>query len=214
MKKRIGTNVYKPSEFQHNINYVQEIYNETNNIYQDFCKLLWDFEKQFKIEDHEAHLDTPQRLTKMYLDDLLIGYTQKPEEILNKVFIADNEEMIIMKDIPFVSLCSHHWLPFIGHAHIGYIPDEKRVVGLSKLPKLVYCFSRRFQLQEKMTTEIADSLYNIVKPKGCIIVIKATHLCSQIRSAKTEQAQMVTSAIRGCFNKPEVKQEFLSLLGA
>jgi len=162
--------------------------------------------------DIESEENTPSRLTKMYTQELLSGYNQKPEEILSKRFEAKSNDMVIVKNIPFVSLCSHHWLPFIGKAHVGYVPEAKQVVGLSKIPRLVNCFARRFQMQENMTTEIADSLNNIVKPQGCIVITNAQHLCAQIRGVQSEGTTMTCSAVRGCFEDTTIRHEFLELI--
>jgi GTP cyclohydrolase I len=145
-------------------------------------------------------------------EELLIGYSKKPDEILSKVFPASSKDMVIVKNIWFVSLCAHHWLPFIGHCTIGYIPKEK-IVGLSKIPRLVHCFARRFQVQEDMTSQIADALYDSpLQPQGCIVVTKAKHLCSEIRGVQTRNSNMIVSAIRGCFEDKTVRQEFFNLV--
>jgi len=162
--------------------------------------------------DKESLENTPNRLAKMFVNELLIGYKESPEEILSKQFETDNNEMIIIKDIPFVSLCTHHWLPFIGIAHVGYLPKNNKIVGLSKIPRIVKCFSRRFQIQENMTSQIADSIFNILKPEGVIVITEAQHLCAQIRGVQAHSVKMKCSAIRGCFEKPEIKEEFLKLL--
>jgi GTP cyclohydrolase IA len=170
--------------------------------------------KESKINiDAESHFNTPKRLSKMFLDELLIGYSQNPQEILSKQFDSKSDDMVIVKDISFVSLCAHHWLPFIGKCHVGYIPNNKKVVGLSKIPRLVNCFSRRFQIQENMTAEIADNLFLALNPAGCIVVCEASHLCAKIRGVQNEQVKMITSALRGCFEKEKVKKEFMQLIG-
>jgi len=183
-----------------------------DEVIQDFAKILDNFSHilNFGIET-ESKENTPQRLQKMYLDELLVGYTQNPTGILSKRFPVEKDDMIIVKSIPFVSLCSHHWLPFIGEAHIGYIPN-KEAVGLSKIPRLVQCFAKRFQIQENMTSQIADSLYKELSPKGCIVVVEAEHLCAQIRGVQSKGTKMQTSSICGCFEKPEIKDEFLKLI--
>lgn len=187
--------------------------------------------KQLDVKDKESLKNTPQRLAKMFENELLVGYRQDPEEILSKRFLIDKDDMIIVKDIPFVSLCSHHWLPFHGVAHVAYIPNKQddshiliqeqngikkiitkfEIVGLSKISRLVNCYAKRFQLQEQMTNEIADSLYEYLNPAGCAIITKAQHMCSYIRGIKSNSS-MICSAIRGAFEKPEVKSEFLRLL--
>lgn len=183
-----------------------------NEVEGCFSTILEGFEKILKFESDEDCIEnTPERITNMYFNELLAGYKQNPEEILKKRFEAENNEMIIIKDISFVSLCAHHWLPFMGKCSIGYIPKDKKLVGLSKLPRLVNCFSRRFQIQENMTSEIANALYTILKPEGCIVVCEAEHLCAKIRGIQNDGVKMVTSAVRGCFQEKEVKDEFLEL---
>ena len=162
--------------------------------------------------DEEVRKCTPNRLAKMYSNELLMGYKQDPKTILSKRFKSNSNDMIIIKDIEFVSLCAHHWLPFIGHMHFGYIPNKKEIVGLSKIPRLVNCFARRFQVQENLTSEIVDAFYNIVKPKGCIVISEAQHLCAQIRGVQNKEAKMKVSAIRGCFNNDKIRSEFLKLM--
>ena len=184
-------------------------------IQKHFRDLLDSLEGYFKQEicDKESMANTPARLEKMYTKELLKGYNENPTEILSKVFTSKSNDMVIVKEIPFVSLCSHHWLPFIGKAHVGYIPKGNKVVGLSKIPRLVNCYSRRFQIQENMTTEIADSLYNILEPAGCIVITEAQHLCAQIRGVQSMGTTMTCSAIRGAFEDNEVRSEFLRLTG-
>jgi len=160
--------------------------------------------------DEEEIQNTPIRLSKMFSNELLIGYKQSPEEILSKTFKSQKDDLVIVKNISFVSLCSHHWLPFIGYCHFGYLPNKK-VVGLSKIPRLIECFSKRFQIQEKMTREIVDSFQEIIQPQGCIAIIKAKHLCAQIRGVENHTTEMVTSAIRGCFKNSDIRNEFLKL---
>jgi len=156
--------------------------------------------------------NTPHRLTKMYKDELLIGYSQNPATILSKRFASDSNDMVIVKSIPFVSLCAHHWLPFMGVVHVGYIPKNKQVVGLSKIPRLVNCYARRFQIQEIMTSQIADKLWEHVDPAGCMVVTKASHLCAQIRGVQAHGTEMICSAIRGDFENIDVRQEFTNLI--
>ena len=165
----------------------------------------------FKVTTEELET-TPKRISKMFQNELLIGYTKNPAEILSKTFKTKNEDMVIVKNISFVSLCAHHWLPFMGKAHFGYIPKDGIIVGLSKIPRLVECFARRFQVQENMTKEIADSFYDTVKPHGCIIVTEAEHMCAQIRGVQSYGTIMMCSALRGNFDKAEIKDEFLRLI--
>lgn len=162
--------------------------------------------------DGESLTNTPSRLSKMYLEELLIGYRQSPAEILSKTFYVGNNDMVTIKEIPFVSLCAHHWLPFMGVAHVGYIPSEHEVVGLSKIPRLINCYARRFQIQEKMTAQIANALDECLNLSGCMVITKASHLCAQIRGIQSHGTEMVCSAIRGNFEEQDVRAEFLKLV--
>ena len=164
---------------------------------------------QFSSEEQEM---TPHRISRMFEKELLIGYTKNPAEILSKTFKTENKDMVIVKNIPFVSMCAHHWLPFIGKAHFGYIPKRGVIVGLSKIPRLVECFARRFQVQENMTKEIADSFQDTVKPHGCIVVTEAEHMCAQIRGVQSHGTTMICSALRGNFQEEEIRSEFLKLI--
>lgn len=154
---------------------------------------------------------TPQRVVKAW-DEIYAGYKQNPADILSTVF-KDGAciEMVILKQIPFQSMCEHHMMPFEGVAHIGYLPNEK-VVGLSKLARLVDCFAHRLQIQEKMTTQIADAMMEHLKPHGAGVIVEAAHQCMSCRGVKKRGAVMVTSAIRGVFKKPEIRAEFLNLI--
>ena len=159
----------------------------------------------------EGVAETPKRVVKSW-DTLYGGYSQTPEEALNTKFnVDDYDEMIVLKDIEFYSTCEHHMLPFFGKAHIAYLPEEK-IVGISKLARLVVVFARRLQIQEKLTTQIADSLMEVVKPKGCGVVIEAKHFCMVSRGVNKQNSVMGTSALRGNFYEDDVKQEFFKLI--
>lgn len=161
--------------------------------------------------DREGLIDTPKRVIKSW-KELYAGYQQNPKQILQTTFIEGScKEMVVLKEIDFYSTCEHHILPFIGTASIGYIPSEK-VVGLSKLARLVDCFARRLQIQEKMTSQIADSLMEYLNPLGCMVIVKAQHLCMLARGVEKANATMLTSAIRGKFEDIEIRQEFLNLI--
>ena len=153
---------------------------------------------------------TPERVARMY-DELLAGYMVDPKALLNgALFDVEYDEMVVVKDIDFYSLCEHHLLPFYGKAHVGYLPDAK-VVGLSKIPRMVDMFARRLQVQERMTQQIAAFLDELVKPQGVGVVIEATHLCSVMRGVRKPGSAMVTSAVRGVFrNNPSTREEFMS----
>ena len=156
----------------------------------------------------EGLLDTPRRVADMY-EELTEGYAMNPKEILSREW-NEITGMVIAKEIDFFSLCEHHLLPFYGKVHIGYIPS-KAVVGLSKLARLVDCFSRRLQLQERMTKQIADALNENLHPFGVAVVIQARHLCMQMRGVKSG-ADIVTSELRGQFEKAETRSEFFEML--
>jgi len=163
--------------------------------------------------DREGLVKTPYRVVKAW-QELFAGYGQDPAVILATDFAADGyNEMIVCKDIEFYSTCEHHMLPFTGVAHVGYIPNE-RVVGLSKLARLVDCFARRLQLQERLTESICRALEQYVQPKGAGVVIDARHFCMICRGARKQQARMVTSSLRGLFLEGNPRAEFLSLCGA
>lgn len=157
---------------------------------------------------------TPIRVVKA-LSELLSGYTQNPVKILNTSFNAGKyNEMIIVNDIEFTSLCAHHILPFMGKVHFAYIP-RKNIVGLSKIPRLVEAFSRRLQLQENLAVQLVDTFQKVVKPLGCAVVIEAHHLCMSIRGVRKERASMRTNALRGIFLRdPAAKAEFFSSINS
>lgn len=152
---------------------------------------------------------TPERVARMY-DELLAGYRTEPLEMLNDaLFDVEYDEMVIVRDIEFYSLCEHHMLPFIGRAHVAYFPHGK-VVGLSKIPRIVDMFARRLQVQERMTRQIADFIEELLHPHGVAVVIEALHLCSMIRGVRKHEARMTTSAMLGAFrNNLATRMEFL-----
>lgn len=161
--------------------------------------------------DREGLQDTPARVARMYLE-LLSGMRETPEVHLKSVFTEDYDEIVLLRDIPFFSLCEHHMLPFIGQAHVAYLPTGK-VLGVSKLARIVDCFAKRLQVQERLTGQIADLLMNEIKPMGVAVVIEASHSCMTIRGIKKPGSSMVTSALRGIFRKdPRSRNEILSLL--
>ncbi|MCR4403710.1 MAG: GTP cyclohydrolase I FolE [Candidatus Acetothermia bacterium] len=156
---------------------------------------------------------TPQRVAEM-LAELTSGYRTDPREIIDgALFAVEYDEMIVVKDIEFYSLCEHHLTPFFGKAHVGYIPDGK-VIGFSKIPRIVDHFSRRLQLQERLTEEIANFLMEAVEPQGVGVVLEGFHLCMAMRGVKKQNARMVTSAMKGLFRRdPRTRAEFLELIG-
>jgi GTP cyclohydrolase I len=162
--------------------------------------------------DREGLQDTPDRVIRSWTE-LYAGYHQDPADILKTTFgdVNGYDEMILLKDIPFHSTCEHHMLPFEGTAHVAYLPKD-RVVGLSKLARLVDCFARRLQIQERMTREIANALMDHLQPLGCGVVIEASHGCMVCRGVKKEGARMVTSALDGDFRNPATRAEFMALI--
>jgi len=148
--------------------------------------------------DREGLLDTPARVARMY-QELLYGHGTEPAAEINCEFFEDTNELILVRDIQFSSMCEHHMVPFIGVAHIGYIPKDGRITGLSKLARVVELSARRLQVQERMTTQIANALMSQLKPYGAVVVIEAEHLCMSIRGVKKPGSKTVTSAVRGNF---------------
>jgi GTP cyclohydrolase I len=155
---------------------------------------------------------TPDRIARMY-SEVLGGYDVDIEKLINgALFDVAYDEMIVVKDIEFYSMCEHHMLPFFGRAHVAYIPTDK-VVGLSKIPRIVEMFARRLQVQERMTRQIADTIDEILNPQGVAVVIEGNHMCSMMRGVKKQEASMVTSAMLGCFkNSDKTRNEFLNHL--
>ena len=157
--------------------------------------------------------DTPQRIAEMYAE-LFSGLDMDAKAELTVGFEVGHREMVILRDIPFYSMCEHHLLPFYGVAHVGYIPnDEGRVVGVSKLARVVEIFAKRPQLQERMTTQIADAILEALQPDGVAVVIQAEHLCMTMRGIKKPGSNVITSATRGLFrSRAATRAEFLSLV--
>jgi len=160
----------------------------------------------------EGLLQTPKRVAKA-LKFLTEGYEQDPKEILNQaLFSTSNDEMVLVRDIEFYSMCEHHMLPIIGRAHVAYIPDGK-VVGLSKIPRIVNVYARRLQIQEQMTEQIADAISETIKPKGVAVVVHARHMCMEMRGVQKINSTTVSSALRGLFKSDErTRNEFYNLI--
>lgn len=157
-------------------------------------------------------LDTPRRVAQMY-EEIFSGIVQNPEEALEVVLDQKHNEIILLKDIPLYSMCEHHFAPFIGRAHIAYIPNEGRVTGLSKLARVVDILARRPQVQERLTTQIAEIIMKKLKPLGVMVILEAEHLCMSIRGVKKPGIQTITSAVRGVFKENEkTRAETLSLI--
>lgn len=162
--------------------------------------------------ERQGLLGTPNRIARMY-DEVLGGYNVNLEKLVNgALFDVAYDEMILVKDIEFYSMCEHHMLPFFGSAHVAYIPSDK-VIGLSKIPRIVDMFARRLQVQERMTRQIADTIAEILNPQGVAVVIEGNHMCSMMRGVKKQEASMITSAMLGCFkNSDKTRNELLSHL--
>jgi GTP cyclohydrolase IA len=160
----------------------------------------------------EGLRQTPERVAKA-LETLTQGYTQDPDKLLNNaLFTVSYDEMVLVKDIDVFSLCEHHLLPFFGRAHVAYIPDGK-VVGLSKIPRLVDMYARRLQVQERLTVQVAEAIEEKVKPRGVGVVIEAMHFCMIMRGVEKQNSVAVTSCMLGAFrDQRETRQEFLSLI--
>jgi GTP cyclohydrolase IA len=162
--------------------------------------------------DREGLARTPERVAKA-MQFLVKGYEEDPEALLRKaLFTVSYDDMVIVKDIEMFSLCEHHMLPFFGKVHVAYIPNGK-VIGLSKIPRLVEAYARRLQIQERLTTQIAEAIQNAIEPQGVGVVIEARHLCMMMRGVEKQSSSAVTSSMLGCFrNEQETRTEFLSLI--
>jgi len=164
--------------------------------------------------NREGLLETPKRVQKAY-EFIYGGYKEDPKEILEKaLFTSSNDEMVLLKDIEFYSTCEHHLLPIIGRVHVAYIPDGK-VVGLSKIPRVVNVFARRMQIQEQLTEQIADAIMDTITPKGVAVVIQARHMCMEMRGVEKINSTTTSSALRGLFKRDEkTRSEFFSLINS
>jgi GTP cyclohydrolase IA len=163
--------------------------------------------------DRDGLIDTPARVARMYAEQFA-GLRQEPEDVLNTVFDAEHDEIVLVRDIEVYSMCEHHLVPFFGKAHIGYIPNAKgEITGLSKLARLADVYARRPQVQERMTSQMADALMRILEPRGVIVVLECEHLCMSMRGVRKPGATTVTSAVRGIFRKEaRTRAEAMSLL--
>lgn len=156
--------------------------------------------------------DTPRRVADMY-EEILNGMSLNPDKELEVVFEKDHDEIVLLKNIPLYSVCEHHILPFIGKAHVAYIPSGNRVTGLSKLARVVDAFARRLQVQERLTTDIAELIMKKLKPKGVLVIIEAEHLCMSMRGVKKPGVLTITSAVRGVFRRNEkTRAEAMALI--
>jgi len=162
--------------------------------------------------NREGLLDTPARVARMYAE-IFSGLNEDPKQHFSVIFSEDHEELVLVKDIPFFSVCEHHLVPFFGKAHVGYIPRGGRVTGLSKLARAVETVSRRPQLQERITSTIADAIMEKLEPHGVIVVVEAEHMCMTMRGVRKPGAKTITSAVRGVFAEdPASRAEALSLI--
>ena len=162
--------------------------------------------------DREGLLDTPARVARAY-KELLSGMRLSAEDVLTTTFDLGHDELILVRDIELWSMCEHHLVPFSGVAHVGYIPNESgRITGLSKLARLVDVYARRPQVQERLTTQVADSLERILEARGVIVVIEAEHLCMTMRGVRKPGSRTITSAIRGSMHNPATRSEAMSLI--
>jgi len=179
---------------------------EFENAVTKILKLLGEDPKR------EGLLKTPKRVAKAW-EFLTEGYHQDPKEILNQaLFSSSNDEMVVVRDIEFYSTCEHHMLPIIGRVHVAYIPDGK-VVGLSKIPRIVNVFARRLQIQEQMTEQIADAISDTINPKGVAVVVHARHMCMEMRGVQKINSTTVSSALRGLFKSDQrTRSEFYNII--
>lgn len=164
--------------------------------------------------DREGLRETPARVARAYRE-IFAGLRQRPEDVLTTTFDLGHDEMVLVKDIEVLSSCEHHLVPFVGVAHVGYIPSaDGKITGLSKLARLVDVYARRPQVQERLTTQIADSLMEILEPRGVIVVVECEHMCMSMRGVRKPGAKTITSAVRGQLRDPATRAEAMSLVMA
>ncbi len=162
--------------------------------------------------EREGLLDTPRRVARM-LEDILSGIREDPAKAIKVYEVKNQDEMIIVRDIPFFSVCEHHLLPFFGRVHIAYIPKDDRITGFSNLVRIVEIFSKRLQIQERFTTQIADTIMQVLKPMGVLVVVEARQLCMEMQGVRKQGTYFTTSAMRGAFRREVTRLEALSLIG-
>ncbi len=172
---------------------------DTEKIKAAVCMIL---EAIGEDPQREGLRETPARVARMY-SEIFCGLWEDPESHLQTLFTEEHEEMVLVKDIPFYSICEHHLLPFYGHAHVAYIPRKGKVTGLSKLARVVEAFCKRPQLQERLTTQIANTIMKKLNPHGVLVVIEAEHMCMTLRGVRKPGSKTVTSAVRGQFERSE-----------
>lgn len=175
-------------------------------------KLLEEIDDGRGIINKEVMENTPGRMSRMFNNELLIGYETDPADLFSSTFESDFTEMIVETDITFSSLCEHHILPIIGTAHVGYMPKDGKLLGLSKLARIVDCYSKRLQLQERIASEVTNAFMKYLNPIGVGMVIEAEHGCMSIRGVNKPECRTIVSSMRGCFLDPPIKQEFLRLI--
>ena len=164
--------------------------------------------------DREGLRDTPARVARAYAE-LTQGLHQTPEEVLSTTFDIGHDEMVLVRDIEMWSMCEHHLVPFFGVAHVAYIPNENgKITGLSKLARTVDVFAKRPQVQERLTTQVADAIVRILEPRGVIVVVEAEHLCMTMRGVRKAGARTITSAVRGMMHRPATRAEAMSFINA
>ena len=165
--------------------------------------------------DREGLLDTPGRVARMFAETMA-GLSEEPRDHLTTVFDADHDEMVMVRDVPFASTCEHHLVPFVGVAHVAYVPGASGMItGLSKLARLVDGYARRPQVQERLTVQIANAIDSVLAPKGVLVVIEAEHMCMTLRGVRATGSRTLTSAVHGLLrDDPRSRQEFFSLAGA
>ncbi|MGW7262810.1 GTP cyclohydrolase I FolE [Streptomyces sp. NPDC054842] len=164
--------------------------------------------------DREGLRETPGRVARAYRE-IFAGLWQKPEDVLTTTFDLGHDEMVLVKDIEVLSSCEHHLVPFVGVAHVGYIPSaDGKITGLSKLARLVDVYARRPQVQERLTTQVAESLMSILEPRGVIVVMECEHMCMSMRGVRKPGAKTITSAVRGQLRDPATRNEAMSLIMA
>ena len=161
--------------------------------------------------DRDGLKETPERVARAY-EEMFTGLETDPAEVLSKTFEIDHDEMVLVRDIEVWSTCEHHLLPFTGVAHVAYIPAKGRITGLSKLARLVDAYAKRPQVQERLTTQVADALVEHLHPQGVMVVIECEHLCMTMRGVRKPGAKTVTSAVRGVMNSPATRAEAMSLI--
>jgi len=157
-------------------------------------------------------LDTPKRVARMFRE-ICSGFGHSAKEVITNLQLADHDEIVLVRNIPFTSMCEHHLLPFIGHAHVAYLPEGNRVTGLSKLARAVEIESKKLQIQERLTTDIAEAIQSQLKPRGVMVIMEAEHLCMTMRGVRKPGAKTITSVVRGIFrDNPATRAEAMSLI--